>query len=448
MENKYKILITDDEKKIRNILKDILDDEGYQTFLAENGQEALKILGQNRIDLMLLDLRMPGMDGIEVLREIQQKKEKPEVIIISAHGTVQKAVQAVQLGAFDFIEKPVEIDRLLITVNNALKQKNLQDENVELKKHFEEKHTIIGEDSKIKQIKQMIDRASKTNAHVLITGENGTGKDLVAKNIHNNSDRALNNFVVVNCAAIPANLIESEMFGYEKGAFTGASKRQAGKFEHANHGTLFLNEIGEMSSEAQAKLLHVIETSEITRLGGNATITVDVRIIAATNKNIHKAISDNTFREDLFYRLNVITIHIPPLRERTNDIVLLADYFLQNKCRQMGTNIKTFSEKAKKALTSHNWPGNVRELNNMVEKLVIFTSKDIIDQQDIFNNMDNSDRQTGIKNKDLRVSRNEWEKQFIVDTLKQNNWNIKQAAKELNIERTYLHRRMKQLDIS
>lgn len=447
----YNILIADDDPKIRFIISDILSDEGYNIKTAENGSEALALVQKHSIDLLLLDIRMPGMDGMEVLQKINEIKTKPVVIIVTAHGSVQIAVQAVHLGALDFIEKPIEIERLLLSVKNALEQKELRDENIKLKAHLKQDVEIIGNSAQIKNIKYNLLKAADTEATVLITGDNGTGKDLVAKNIHLNSSRAAQPFILVNCAAIPSQLIESELFGHEKGAFTGAFQRHIGRFESADKGTIFLNEIAEMNLEAQAKLLHVIENRVIQRLGSSKEIPVDVRIIAATNKNIQESIENNQLRADLFYRLNVINILMPPLRERGNDILMLAESFLHKACVKLGVDQKTFTQEAGLLLLHHDWPGNVRELFNFIEKTVIFTKGNTIQKEDVLNHLSSmgaSEMASTETPDNLKEARNEWEKEYILTSLKKHNWNITNTAESLGIQRTYLHRRLNQLGIT
>ncbi len=441
------ILIIDDEPKIRAIITDILEDEGFSISQKQGGVEALDFLKKNSVDLVLLDLKMPGMNGLEVLQKIIKRQQVPQVIIISAHGSVEKAVEAVQLGAFDFLEKPVEADRLIITIKNALNHQKLKLENIGLKKQFDSEIKLVGQSKEIIKVTKLVDRAAESDIHVLITGENGTGKDLVAKNIHQRSVRNNNLFATINCAAIPANLIESELFGHEKGSFTGAFKQHIGRFEYAHSGTLFLNEIGDMSLASQATLLQVLETGEFQRVGGNKNIRVNVRIITATNKNIYDAVQHNKFREDLFYRLNVLTILIPPLRERGDDILLLADHFLAAHCCHHGTNMKILSDKAKKQLLHHPWPGNVRELKNLTEKLVVMVNKDVIGETDVLENLIHHHDPDNSRHRTLKAARDDWERNFLISALNEHNWIIKETARALGIERTHLHRLINQLDI-
>ena len=373
------ILIIDDEKSIRNTLKEILEYEKFEVEEAENGEDGLKKIDSKKYDLILCDIKMPKMDGLEVLTKIQEKNSDIPVVMISGHGTIETAVQAIKVGAFDFIAKPLDLNRLLVTVRNALEKGELINETKQLKKKvYKSKLTeIIGESEEIHLVKQMIDKVAPTDARVLITGENGTGKELVARSLHQNSNRKSDAFVEVNCAAIPSELIESELFGHEKGAFTSAHKQKQGKFEQAQGGTLFLDEIGDMSPSAQAKVLRALQENKITRVGGEKEIKVDVRVLAATNKNLTEEIKKGNFREDLYHRLNVILIHVPSLKERADDIPLLANYFLDQLCEEHGMPKKEFTESALEELKKFEWTGNIRELRNIVERLIILGGKKI-----------------------------------------------------------------------
>ena len=442
------ILIVDDEPKIRTIIKDILQEQGYTVLCSQSGAKAFEFLKKHNISLILLDLKMPGLDGIEVLKRVQKGINPPKVIIITAHGSIEKAVESVQSGAFDFMEKPVEMERLLITVKNALRQRQLESENRDLKSQFEYEQLIIGESDSILKVRKLVEQASQADINVFITGENGTGKDLVAKNIHLNSKRKKHPFITINCAAIPINLIESELFGHEKGAFTGAYKRHEGRFENADNGTLFLNEIAEMSPETQAKLLQVIECGYVNRIGGKKEISVDVRLITATNINVTKAIRNQELRKDLFYRLNVFPIHLPPLKGRGGDIILLADHFLGKHICHHGTNLKTLSSEAKNILQNHYWPGNVRELNNLMEKLVVTVNKYVIQKEDILENLVTLENHQQEQIYSLRKARNKWEKEYIIKALIENNWVITKTADVLEIERTHLHRLINHLGVN
>lgn len=365
-----KILIIDDEAPIRHALRDILEYENYTISEAENAMEALSILQKEKFDTIISDIKMPNMDGIELLSKIQEICETP-VIMITGHGDIDTAVETIKKGAYDYITKPLDLNRLLVSVRNAQDKQYLMVETKKLKKKINKQYDIIGESPTIKQLKEMIDKVAPTNARVLITGENGTGKELVAHWLHEKSDRSSNTFVEVNCAAIPSELIESELFGHEKGSFTSAVKQRKGNFELADNGTLFLDEIGDMSLSAQAKVLRALQENKITRVGGEKDIHVNVRVIAATNKNLQHEIENRTFREDLYHRINVINLHVPPLRERLDDIPLLVEHFTILICENQGMPMRTFNNDAYEELKKLPWKGNIRELRNMVERLLI-----------------------------------------------------------------------------
>ncbi|HCS87109.1 MAG TPA: response regulator [Bacteroidales bacterium] len=382
-----KILVIDDERAIRNTLKEILEFEGYTVEVAENGQQGLEKALAGVYNLIFTDIKMPEMDGLEFLTAyhngVQQVGgEDVPVVMISGHGTVETAVEALKNGAFDFIEKPLDLNRLLLTTKHALDHKSLVQETKVLRKKVGSKNQMIGESPAIMHVRAIIDKVAPTEARVLITGSNGTGKEVVAHLIHENSARANGPMVEVNCAAIPSELIESELFGHMKGSFTGAVKDRAGKFEQADGGTLFLDEIGDMSLSAQTKVLRALQENEITRVGSDKTIKVNVRVIAATNKDLHKEIEAGHFREDLFHRLNVIPIHVPDLEERKEDIPLLVNHFAQLICNEQGWKVKNFADDAVIALQQHHWPGNIRELRNVVERLIIL-SGDTITAEDV-----------------------------------------------------------------
>jgi len=377
-----KILVVDDERSIRNTLRDILTYEKYEVSDADSGITALELLKQSEYDVILLDIKMPQMDGIEVLDHILTEYDTP-VIMISGHGTIETAVEAIKKGAFDYIAKPLDLNRLLVTIRNALDKSRLLTETKTLKKKVSKKYEIIGETQQIKDIMEMIDRVAPTHARVLITGDNGTGKELVARQLHEKSLRSKGPFVEVNCAAIPAELIESNLFGHEKGSFTSAIKQRKGDFELASGGTLFLDEIGDMSLSAQAKVLRALQENKIMRVGGEKDIPVDVRIIAATNKNLNEEIAAGHFREDLYHRLSVIIIHVPTLSERKEDIPLLVHYFMEEICAEQGKPMIFFDDEALEELKKLKWTGNIRELRNVVERLAILcdgqvTAPDVI----------------------------------------------------------------------
>jgi two-component system, NtrC family, nitrogen regulation response regulator NtrX len=374
-----KVLVIDDERPIRNALKEILEFEKFTVDLAENGDEGLQLIKKNQYDIILCDIKMPKTDGMEVLDKIISDGYDAPVVMISGHGNVETAVEAIKKGAFDFIQKPLDLNRILVTIRNAMDRVTLVEETKVLKRKINQSKIteIIGESASIKHIKQMIDKVAETDARVLVTGGNGSGKELVARQLHEKSPRNAMPFVEVNCAAIPSELIESELFGHEKGAFTSAIKQRMGKFEQADGGTLFLDEIGDMSHSAQAKVLRALQENKITRVGGDKDITVNVRIIAATNKNLRDEIDKGNFREDLYHRLNVIPIHVPSLNERKEDIELLSNYFIGKICEEQNMTPKKLNKDAIKELQNIDWTGNIRELRNMIERLLILCDKEI-----------------------------------------------------------------------
>lgn len=382
-----KILVIDDERAIRNTLKEILEFEGYSVELAENGKIGLEKALSTTYDLIYTDIKMPEMDGIEMLQTYRQTvkdngAEESPVVMISGHGTVETAVEALKKGAFDFIVKPLDLNRLLLTTQHAIEHKSLVQETKVLRKKVNSRNQMVGESLAIEQVRSIIEKVAPTEARVLITGANGTGKEVIAHLIHENSSRSKKVMVEVNCAAIPSELIESELFGHTKGSFTSAIKDRAGKFEQADGGTLFLDEIGDMSLSAQAKVLRALQESEITRVGSDKSIKVNVRVLAATNKDLKKEIAEGRFREDLYHRLNVIPIHVPSLDDRKDDIPLLINHFVDHICREQGIKTKSFSSEALKALQQRTWPGNIRELRNVVERLIILGG-DVITDQDV-----------------------------------------------------------------
>lgn len=372
-----KILVIDDERSIRNTLKDILEYEKYEVDLAEDGNKGVEMIRSAEYDVILCDIKMPGLDGLEVLERAVVLAPDSPVVMISGHGNIDTAVDSIKKGAFDYIEKPLDLNRLLITIRNAMDKSTLVSETRYLKKKVNQKYEIIGESIAITEVVQMADRVAPTDARVLITGSNGTGKELVARRIHDQSNRASGPFVEVNCAAIPSELIESELFGHEKGAFTSAVKQRKGKFEQANGGTLFLDEIGDMSLSAQAKVLRALQENVISRVGGDKHIKVDVRVVAATNKNLSDEIAESKFREDLYHRLSVILIKVPTLNERLEDIPLLANHFISQICQEYGMSSKTITDKAITELQKLNWTGNIREFRNVIERLIILCDNEI-----------------------------------------------------------------------
>ena len=378
-----KVLIIDDERSIRNTLKDILEFEGHEISLAADGKEGLELAAANNFDVIFCDIKMPGMDGVEVLEKMIENGVESSIVMISGHGTIDTAVECIKKGAFDFIQKPLDLNRILITLKNATDKTTLVKETKILKKKIPGIQEIIGESEPIQRIKEMIDRVAATDARVLITGANGTGKELVARWLHEKSNRANMPFIEVNCAAIPSELIESELFGHEKGAFTSAVKQHKGKFEQADGGTLFLDEIGDMSLSAQAKVLRVLQENKLTRVGSDKDINVKVRVIAATNKNLRDEIDQGNLREDLYHRLSVILIHVPSLAERRDDIPLLTNYFIKQICNESGMPMRSISPDALEEMKSYAWTGNIRELRNVVERLIILSRDNTITKADV-----------------------------------------------------------------
>ncbi len=445
----HKILIVDDEESILATLKGSLEDEGFSPILASTGEQALKTIDSQEIDLVLLDVWLPGKDGLEVLKEIKKSEPETAVVIMTGHGTIDTAVKALKLGAMDFIEKPLDLNKIIVTINNALRIKALEEENALLRKKTEKEDEIIGDSPAITRLKKEIKLAAPSDAWVLILGENGTGKELVARRLHNLSRRADKPFVEVNCAAIPEELIESELMGHEKGSFTGATERKRGKFELADKGTLFLDEIGDMSLATQAKVLRVLQEQRFERVGGSTTIQVDIRVITATNKNLEKEIEQGKFREDLYYRLNVIPIYVPPLRDRKKDIPKLVDHFLSTFAMLNDGKKKRITDEAIKRLIKHSWPGNVRELKNIVERMVIMTQGDTIKEEDVplFMSGVATDMDDLLEISSLKEARTEFERRFIERKLAQCGYNISKTADLIGLERSNLHRKIKGLGI-
>lgn len=440
------ILIVDDEASVRNSLQMILQYEGHKVQFAENGEQALKSISEVDYEAVLLDIKMPGLDGIETLQKIRERNTDLPVIMISGHGTIETAVEATKLGAFDFLSKPLDRDKILVTVRNAIKQSVLSAEYKKLKESMEGKYTILGESNAIKELLSLIERVAPTEAKVLITGENGTGKELVARAVHRQSKRAKKPFVEVNCAAIPSELIESEMFGHEKGAFTGATSQRSGKFEQADGGTLFLDEIGDMSLAAQAKVLRTLEDGKVQHVGGNRLIPVDVRVIAATNKNLEEEIRKGKFRDDLYHRLKVFPIHVPPLRERKEDIGLLAKSFVDEICTRNGLAVKEIDDDVVRQLQTYDWPGNVRELRNLTERFVIMSRGTSLDPGN-FDLTATSIEDDSVINLTRKESFQDFKERaeaaFIKAQLEIHKYNISQTAKALDIQRSHLYTKMK-----
>lgn len=444
------ILIVDDEPSILKSLVGILSDEGFEVTTALNGYEALKIIDTESPDLVLLDIWMPGIDGIETLKQIKKDNPFIQVIIITGHGTIETAVQATKLGAFDLIEKPLSIDKIILGINNALNFRRLEEENKYLRKKTMEKHSITGKSHPIQELKKQIATAAPSDTWILITGENGSGKELVARNIHQLSTRVENPLIDVSCAAIPEELIESELFGHEKGAFPGATTKKRGKFELAEKGTLFLDEIGDMNLKTQAKILRVLQEKQFQRLGSDRIIEVDVRVIAATNKNLKNEIEKGNFRKELFYRLNVLPIRVPSLRERVEDLSLLADIFFDEYSQKNRSNKKNISQSALDVLSGYSWPGNVRELKNLIERLTIMVQKDTIEVEDLpaVYHPQNKNPLISISEtelfqiQDLKEAQIAFEREFIRRKFKENNNDIDQTAKNLGSDVKYLKKRL------
>ena len=442
---KAKTLVVDDEKNVRLSLQGVLQDEAYEVEVAASGGECLKLLQRTVYDVVFLDVWLPGRDGIEVLREIKAMNPAQYVIMISGHGTIETAVQATKLGAFDFIEKPLSLEKVMLVLAHALKQKRLEDENRTLKDLVRQEIVMIGQSVPMKALRQQIEYAAPTEARILIYGENGTGKELVARLLHLNGLRGNQPFVEVNCAAIPDDLIESELFGSVKGAYTGASENRKGKFELADGGTLFLDEVGDMSVKTQAKVLRVLEEQRFHSVGSHQAIEVNVRVIAATNKKLEEEIERGTFREDLFFRLNVIPFEVPPLRERREDIQELLNHFMEYFCRRYGKRKKRILPAAMEKLFSYGWPGNVREVKNTVERLVIMVPGEEVDVFDlpVSTFRQESKSEDGTQAQGWHQAREEFERKFILEKLSQHRGNVSRTAAAIGLQRSHLHRKLK-----
>ena len=449
---KSRILVIDDESAIRDSMRMILEYEGYEFLGASSGQEGLALVERESPDLVFLDITMPGLDGLEVLPRIRAIDEALPVVMISGHATVSTAVEATKLGAFDFIEKPLASERVLVTIRNAIDRSRLADENRSLKRVVEVRHQLVGESAALKRVMDAIRRAAPTNATVLITGESGVGKELVARAIHRNSLRHRERFVQVNCAAIPDDLIESELFGHEKGSFTGATEKQIGKFEQADKGTIFLDEVGDMSLKTQAKVLRVLQEGEVERLGSARTTKVDVRVLAATNKQLEGEIEKGTFREDLYFRLAVIPVYVPPLRERREDIPLLVRHFVDLFSRENNFRTKKITPAAMELLQRYRWKGNIRELRNAVERLIIMTASDVVDVADIPESIRldapaRAPEGEALKPGTLREHKEVSERAFLVQKLRETGWNISKTAELIDTPRSNLYKKLEQYNI-
>ncbi|HXL21374.1 MAG TPA: sigma-54 dependent transcriptional regulator [Candidatus Dormibacteraeota bacterium] len=449
MTQKPYLLIVDDEAGIRESLAAILHEEGYFVEAVGSAEEALERAASGDVEVILLDVWLPGMDGLEALGRLQAFPRPPAVIMISGHGTIETAVRATKLGAFDFIEKPLSLEKIIVLVRNALQQRRLEEENYRLRSELGARHQVLGDSVPMKALRQQIAVTAPTNGRVLIYGESGTGKELVARALHAASLRSKGPFVEVNCAAIPEELIESELFGHIKGSFTGATDDKAGKFQKADGGTLFLDEIGDMSLRTQSKVLRALEEQRIEPVGSNQTINVDVRVIAATNKNLEQEIARGAFRQDLFYRLNVIPFLVPPLRERLQDIPILARHFLSEYSAAYGKKPRELSETATDVLLRYPWPGNVRELRNLVERLVIICPQARIEPHhlppELFRGVAEAPQHPYST---LHEARSAYEREFILRKLQEHRWNMTQTASALGLERSHLYRKMKSLGIA
>jgi len=450
------ILVVDDEDSIRTSLAGILEDEGYQTVFAVDGMEALELAKKELPDLVLLDIWMPRLDGIDTLQKLKELYPGLTVVMMSGHGTIETAVRSTKMGAYDFIEKPLSLEKVIVTVANALGMKRLREENDSLRGMVAQDHEITGDSPPARQLREKVLLIAPTGTPVLITGENGTGKELVARAIHSNSPRSDKPFVEVNCAAIPEELIESELFGHEKGAFAGAVTQKKGKLDLADGGTIFIDEIGDMSLKTQARVLRILHERKFERVGGTRTIEVDVRVVAATSKILEDEIRTGHFREDLYYRLNVVPVRIPSLRERREDIPALVDHFLQIFSRREGRQAKVMVPEAVALMGNYDWPGNVRELKNIMERLVIMTPGQIIGVGQIPDYIAGGDESRGLgggrldtvlERNSLREAREEFEKEFIIQKLEEHDWNISKTAESIELERSNLHRKIKSYGI-
>jgi two-component system nitrogen regulation response regulator NtrX len=447
------ILIVDDEPGVRSALSGVLRDEGYEVDAADSGEACLERLARQAYDVVVLDIWLPGMDGLATLSRMRERQIDSQVVIISGHGNVESAVRAIKMGAFDFVEKPLSLEKTVLVVRNALRQRNLEAENLALRARVDAQHQMIGESYAMAKLREQVAMAAPTNGRVLIIGENGTGKELVARNIHGMSRRRSASFVEVNCAAIPEELIESELFGHVRGAFTGAVADRRGKFEAAHGGTIFLDEIGDMSLKTQAKVLRVLQEQVMEPVGGSTRIRVDARVLAATNKDLPVEIRAGRFREDLYFRLNVVPIFVPPLRERIEDVALLADHFMAMLAREYGRRPKTFDADAVTALQRYPWPGNVRELRNLVERLMIMVPGDRVSSRDLtflehgIVATPHATVSTAPPIAPLHDARDEFEKRYILRALAAQQGNMSRTAEVLGVERSNLYRKMRAFGI-
>jgi two-component system nitrogen regulation response regulator NtrX len=450
------ILVVDDEPAILDSLSKILEDEGYEVTLAKSGAEALKVLSGDPHDLIMLDIWMPEMDGLDTLKRLREQWPRQQVVMMSGHGSIETAVRSIKLGAYDYIEKPLSLDNVTLRVRHALDQHRLEEENLKLRSKVEGRYELVGHSPVMQRLRTLIATAGPTSGRVLLSGENGTGKELVARAIHQESARRDKPFVAVNCAAIPETLIESELFGHEKGSFSGATAMKRGQFEQADGGTLFLDEIGDMSLNTQAKVLRALQEQQFTRVGGTKLIKVDVRVIAASNKNLSKEIEKGQFRDDLYYRLNVLPIDVPPLRERKEDVPALVRHFIKQHAEEQGLKPKDISPEGLQVLQQYDWPGNIREVRNLVERLMIMVPEPVIDAGHVELFLQGrpsggsgapASALAGRAYASLREARNAFERDFIARKLREHHWNISKTADDLQIERSHLHRKIKLLNV-
>jgi two-component system nitrogen regulation response regulator NtrX len=440
------ILIVDDEPGVRSSLSGVLRDEGFEVEAAASGEECLERATRSPYDVIVLDVWLPGVDGLVTLQRLRERKVDAQVVMISGHGNIESAVRAIKMGAYDFVEKPLSLEKTVLVVRNALRQRDLETENRALRARVDRQHVMVGESYAMRQLREQVEMAAPTNGRVLIYGENGTGKELVARTVHQMSRRRAGPFVEVNCAAIPEELIESELFGHMKGAFTGAVADKPGRFEQANAGTIFLDEIGDMSLKTQAKVLRVLQEQVMERVGGTQRIRVDVRVLAATNKDLPSEIKGGTFREDLYFRLNVIPIFVPPLRDRQDDIPLLADHFMALMAAEYGRRPKRLAPEASARLQHYGWPGNVRELRNVIERLMIMVPGDTITAQDLAflsHNGVQVPASTPAAAQTLADAREQFEREYILQALASQGGNISRTADVLGVERSNLYKKMK-----
>ena len=444
------ILIVDDEPGVRSALGGVLRDEGYTVEAVDSGEACLERFVEQEFDVVLLDVWMPGLDGLETLQRLRERQVEAQVVVISGHGSVESAVRAIKLGAFDFVEKPLSLDKAVLVVRNALRQRALEAENRDLRAQVDRRHVLVGESAVMRHLREQVMLAAPTNGRVLILGENGTGKEVVARTLHAHSRRRLGPFVEVNCAAIPEELIESELFGHTKGAFTGAVADRRGRFEHASGGTIFLDEIGDMSLKTQAKVLRALQENAVQPVGGTALVRVDVRVVAATNKDLQEEIRAGRFREDLFFRLNVVPIYVPPLRDRADDVPRLAEHFMATLSAEYGRRVKRFAPDAMSRLQHYSWPGNVRELHNVVERLLIMVPDSVVTAQDVsfIGDAPVVESTPSATVTPLAEARDRFERDYILHVLAGQHGNISRTADALGVERSNLYKKMRAFGIA